>query len=204
MNAAVITLCVAIATFILQEGITNIIHGLIFRIFSKVHNGDRIEVVIDGVSYTGTVAKRNVRHVIIHDIQTNAEIIIPNHKIDLSVIKNTYNGKKEPNKYIVELPVSYENAENPEKSYLIKDEIYRVISECPLTIAQTPSIFINYKDSYVGYSFFVITNTIEDNFKACTEIKEKLMQRLAVKDIHIPFNVLDVNIKEGICLEKRN
>lgn len=197
MNAAIITLCVAITTFILQEGITNIIHGLIFRIFSRVHNGDRIEVVIDGISYTGIVAKRNIHHVTIHDIQTNAEINIPNHKIDLSVIKNSYNGKKEYNKYIVELPVSYENAESPEKSYLIKEEIYRVINDCPLTTAPTPSIFINYKDSYVGYSFFIITNTIEDNFKACTEIKEKLMQNLAAKDIHIPFNVLDVNINKG-------
>lgn len=197
MSAVVITLCVAIATFILQEGITNIIHGLIFRIFSKVHDGDRIEVVIDGVSYTGTVAKRSIRHVIIHDIQTNAEIIIPNHKIDLSIIKNTYNGKKEPNKYIVELPVSYENAENPEISEKIKAEIHHSIDICPLTIDHTPNIFINYKDSYVGYSFFVITNTIEDNFKACTEVKESLMQNLAAKDIHIPFNVLDVNITGG-------
>ena len=195
MSAAVITLCVAITTFILQEGITNIIHGLTFRFFSKVHNGDRIEVVIDGISYTGKVAKQSIRHVIIHDIQTNAEIIIPNHKIDLSVIKNSYNGKKEQNRYIVELPVSYQNAESPEISKLIKDEIYNAINDCSLTTAQTPSIFINYKDSYVGYSFFVITNTIEDNFKACTEIKEALMQKLALKDIHIPFNVLDVNVK---------
>lgn len=127
---------------------------------------------------------------------------IPNHKIDLSVIKTTYNGKKEPNKYIVELPVSYENAENPDTSAIIKAEIYKALELCSLTIAPTPSIFINYKDSYVGYSFFVITNTIEDNFKACTEVKESLMQNLAAKDIHIPFNVLDVNIKEGICLEK--
>ena len=183
MSAAVITLCVAIATFILQEGITNIIHGLTFRFFSKVHNGDRIEVVIDGISYTGKVAKQSIR------------IIIPNHKIDLSVIKNSYNGKKEQNRYIVELPVSYQNAESPEISKLIKDEIYNTINDCSFTTAQTPSIFINYKDSYVGYSFVVITNTIEDNFKACTEIKEALMQKLALKDIHIPFNVLDVNVK---------
>ena len=80
-------------------------------------------------------------------------------------------------------------------SKLIKDEIYSTINDCSLTTAQTPSIFINYKDSYVGYSFFVITNTIEDNFMACTEIKEALMQKLALKDIHIPFNVLDVNVK---------
>ena len=77
---------------------------------------------------------------------------------------------------------------------MIKDEIYKTINNCSFTTAQTPSIFINYKDSYVGYSFFVITDTIEDNFKACTEIKEKLMQQLAIKNIHIPFNVLDVKV----------
>lgn len=198
MSAAVITLCVAIATFILQEGITNIIHGLIFRIFGNVHNGDRIAIFIDGITYTGTVSKRTIRHIIINDIQTNAEIVIPNCKVDMSVIKNSYNGKEEHNQYIVELPVSYPDAENEIKTTLIRNTIAKVINDCKWTTAPTPSIIVNYKDSYVGYSFFVITNTIEDNFKACSWIKEKLLQTLAKEDIHIPFNVLDVNIKEII------
>ena len=196
MNAAVITLCVAIATFVLQEGITNIIHGLIFRVFGDVHNGDRIEIAIDGVTYTGTVSKRTIRHIIINDIQTNAEIVIPNCKVDMSVIKNSYNGKEEHNKYIVELPVSYPDAEDEMKTTLIRSTIARIISECEYTTAPSPSIIVNYKDSYVGYSFFVITNSVEDNFKACSWIKEKLVQTLAKDDIHIPYNVLDVNIKE--------
>lgn len=198
MSAAVITLCVAIATFILQEGITNIIHGLIFRIFGNVHNGDRIEIFIDGITYTGTVSKRTIRHIIINDIQTNAEIVIPNCKVDISVIKNSYNGIKEHNRYIVELPVSYSDAEDKTKTTLIRNTIAKIINDCEWTTAPSPSIIINYKDSYVGYSFFVITNTIEDNFKACSWIKEKLLQTLAKEDIHIPFNVLDVNIKEII------
>ena len=196
MSAAIITLCVAIATFILQEGITNIIHGLIFRIFSNVHNGDRIEIFVDGTSYTGKVAKRNIRHIIIYDIQTNAEIIIPNCKVDMAVIKNTYNGLDTHNKYIVELPVSYHDAEDVKKSALIKETIYGILDECEWTTASTPNIIINYKDSYVGYSFFVITNCIEDNFKACSWVKEKLMQQLAFQGIHIPYNIIDVNIKE--------
>lgn len=196
MSAAVITLCVAIATFILQEGITNIIHGLIFRIFGNVHNGDRIEIFIDGIAYTGTVSKRTIRHIIINDIQTNAEIVIPNCKVDISVIKNSYNGIKEHNRYIVELPVSYPDAEDETKTTLIKNTIAKVINDCEWTTAPSPSIIVNYKDSYVGYSFFVITNTIEDNFKACSWIKENLLQTLAKDNIHIPFNVLDVNIIE--------
>jgi len=175
MDAAIITLCVAIATFILQEGITNIIHGLIFRVFSRVRDGDRIVVVVDGISYTGTLKRRTVRHVVINDIQTNAEIIIPNSKIDYATIKNSYNGRSEHNRYIVELPVSYENAENPKISEMIKTEIVSVLQDCELTTNDTFNIFINYKDSYVGYSFLVITKTIEDNFKACSWVKENLI-----------------------------
>ena len=196
MGAAVITLCVAIATFILQEGITNIIHGLIFRIFSNVHNGDRVEIFVDGTSYTGIVAKRNIRHITIKDIQTNAEIIIPNCRVDMAIIKNSYNGKSEHNKYIVELPISYSDAEDESKTTLIKSIIIKTLSECEWVTGNTPSIIVNYKDSYVGYSFFVITNTIEDNFKACSWVKETLIQRLAKEDIHIPFNVIDVNINQ--------
>ena len=114
----------------------------------------------------------------------------------MSVIRNSYNGVKEHNKYIVELPVSYPDAEDEMKTTLIRSTIAKVISDCEWTTAPTPSIIVNYKDSYVGYSFFVITNTIEDNFKACSWIKENLLQTLAKEDIHIPFNVLDVNIIE--------
>ena len=195
LNAAIITLCVAVATFILQEGITNIIHGIIFRLFSRVHDGDRIEIFVDGTSYTGTISKRNLRQIIINDIQTNAEIIIPNCKIDMSIIKNSYNGKEEHNKYIVELPISYHDAENSASSAIVKDTINKTINDCKLTIAPTPNIIINYKDSYVGYSFFVITASVEDNFKACSWIKETLLQTLAEKNIHIPFNTIDVNVK---------
>ena len=102
---AVVTLCVAIATFILQEGITNIIHGIIFRTFSKIKIGDRIEILVDGTTYTGILAKQTIRHIVVNDIQTNAEIIIPNNKIDSAVIKNSYNGRKRRNKYVIELPV---------------------------------------------------------------------------------------------------
>ena len=194
MSAAIITLCVAIATFILQEGITNIIHGIIFRLFSGVHNGDRIEISVDGTFYTGIVSKRTVRHIVIYDIQTNAEIAIPNSKVDISVIKNSYNGLDKPNKYIVELPVSYSDAESNLKSAMIKETIHKVINDCELTTEDTPSIILNYRDSYVGYSFFVITNSIERNFRACSWVKEHLMQELAQNGIHIPYNVLDVNI----------
>lgn len=194
MSAAIITLCVAVATFILQEGITNIIHGIIFRLFSGVHNGDRIEISVDGTFYTGIVSKITVRHMVIYDIQTNAEIAIPNSKVDVSVIRNSYNGLDKPNKYIVELPVNYSDAENESKSTMIKETIHKVIADCELTTKDTPSIILNYRDSYVGYSFFVITNSVEKNFKACSWVKEHLMQELAKNDIHIPYNVLDVNI----------
>ena len=194
MNAAIITLSVAIATFILQEGITNIIHGIIFRMFSNVHKGDRIEVQIDNTSYTGIISRQTIRHIVINDIQTNAEIIIPNCKIDLGIIKNSYNGKDNHNRYVVELPVSYKDAEKPEISEMIQTEIRKTVNECTLTTEDIPNIYINYKDSYVSYTFLVITNTIEDNFKACSHIREKLMQRLASKNIHIPYNQLDINI----------
>lgn len=195
MSAAIITLCVAITTFILQEGITNIIHGIIFTLFSDVHKGDRIEVCVDGITYTGTISKRTIRHIIINDIQTNAEIIIPNCKIDLSVIKNSYNGKSNHNRYIVELPINYSDAEKPEISEMIQSEIRKVVDDCILTTGPVPNIYINYKDSYVSYTFLVITNTVEDNFKACSYIREKLMQNLAIKGIHIPYNQVDIHIK---------
>ncbi|MBR6404310.1 MAG: mechanosensitive ion channel [Eubacterium sp.] len=195
MSAAIITLCVAIATFILQEGITNIIHGVIFRLFSHVSIGDRIEILIDGTNYTGTLSKITIRHVVINDFQTNAEIIIPNSKIDCSLIMNTYNGYDKHNRYIIEFPVSYQDAEDTEKSEIIKAEIKKSVVECPMTIENVDIIYINFKESFVAYTFFIKTHTIEENFAACSWVRENLMQRLAPFDIHIPYSTMNVNLK---------
>ena len=196
MSAAIITLCVAIATFILQEGITNIIHGIIFRLFSHVDKGDRIELLIDGITYTGYLEKVTLRHAVIKEFSTNAHIIVPNSKIDCSLIKNADIGHEQLNRYIVELPVSYRDAENPETAEIIKREIKGVIRDCPLTTDNEFKVFINFKESCVSYSFFIRTQTVEENFEACSWVREVTMQRLAEKGIHIPYSVLDVKLNE--------
>ena len=179
MGAAIITLCVAIATFILQEGLTNIIHGIIFRLFSHVDKGDRIELLVDGITYTGYLEKVTLRHAVIKEFSTNAHI-----------------GHEQLNRYIVELPVSYRDAENPETAEIIKQEIKGVIRDCPLTTDNEFKVFINFKESFVSYSFFIRTQTVEENFEACSWVREVTMQRLAEKDIHIPYSVLDVKLNE--------
>ena len=91
---------------------------------------------------------------------------------------------------------SFKDAENPERSELIKAEIKKSILECPFTIDKVNTIYINFKESYVAYTFFIKTHTIEENFKACSWVRENLMQRLAVMDIHIPHNTLDINMND--------
>jgi len=194
MNAAVITLCVAIATFILQEGLSNIIHGIIFRLFSHVKKGDRVQLLIDGNTYTGYLETITLRHTIIKEFSTNAHITVPNAKIDCSLIKNEAIGYEQLNRYIVELPVSFHDAENPETAEIIKQEIKGTIHDCPLTTDNEFKVYINFKESFVSYSFFIRTQTVEENFEACSWVREHTMQRLAKKGIHIPYSVIDVKM----------
>ncbi|MCR5226060.1 MAG: mechanosensitive ion channel family protein [Eubacterium sp.] len=196
MNAAVITLCVAIATFILQEGLSNIIHGFIFRFLSHVKKGDRVQLLIDGNTYTGYLEKITLRHTIIKEFSTNALITVPNAKIDCSLLKNEALGYEQLNRYIVELPVSYRDAEDPETAEIIKQEIKGAIRDCPLTTDNEFKVYINFKESFVSYSFFIRTQTVEENFEACSWVREKTMQRLAKRDIHVPYSVLDVKLNE--------
>ncbi len=92
--------------------------------------------------------------------------------------------------------MSYRDAENPETAEIIKREIKGVIRDCPLTTDNEFKVFINFKESFVSYSFFIRTQTVEENFEACSWVREVTMQRLAEKGIHIPYSVLDVKLNE--------
>lgn len=202
------SLIIVVLGFVFQEGLSNIIHGCIIFIFKPFEINDRIQITIDGEIISGYVKNINLRHTSIITIIDNSICIIPNSKLDNSVIKNLSN-KKISNKYPLTIPISYNDASDKYKRDLAKKIFKKAIFNNKYTLNEKgennrdnedsknidkniDSIFIkiDYDNSSVNMTSFIITNTIEENIIACSEIKEIILDEFAKNNITIPFNTV--------------
>lgn len=206
------SLIIVILGFMFQEGLSNIIHGCIIFIFKPFEINDRIQITIDGEIISGYVKNINLRHTSIITIADNGICIIPNSKLDNSAIKNLSN-EKINNKYPLTIPISYNDASNKYKRNLAKDIFKNAIFNNKYTLNgrnsndkdknNIDSIFIkiDYGDSSVNMTSFIVTNTVEENIIACSEIKEIILDEFAKNNITIPFNtvtnIIEINNNEN-------
>lgn len=198
------SLLVVVLGFVFQEGLSNIVHGFIILLFKPFELGDRIHVTIDNDIISGNVSNINLRHTTITGIIDNAPLIVPNSKLDLSTIKNYSNGK-DFNKYPIKIDISHKDATDTNKRSLIKNIISSAILEHPLTIDMRENkdepLFVKVElcESTVRLTCWIITASYEDNFKACSEITEILLDKFQENNIQIAipgqilFGNIDVN-----------
>ena len=192
------SLLIVVTGFIFQEGLTNIIHGFIIIIFKPFEIGDRVEVSVNGESINGYVTSINLRHTVITTVADNAESIIANSLLDKSTIKNLTMQEAE-NRYPLTVSITYEHAQNPLKLRAAKRIISEEILKNPLTLDlredKSEDLFVNvaFAASSVDLTCFVNTKTPEDNYKACSQIKEELLRRFKINDIDFAYNHLELS-----------
>ena len=190
------SLIVVVLGFIFQEGLSNIVHGFIITLFHPFEVGDRVEVVVGSEKITGYVRAMTLRHTVVCNIIDNAECIIPNSVLDSSMIRNLTSSQG--NRYPVVINITYEDAQKPEKMKKAKELISEAILEHRKTIdtRKDPSrpLFVNvsYQDSSVSLTCFVTTKTAEDNYLACSEIREAILAKFAEHDISFAYNHLQL------------
>ena len=185
------SLIVVVLGFIFQEGLSNIVHGFIITLFHPFEVGDRVEVVVGGEKITGYVCAMTLRHTVVRNIVDNAECIIPNSVLDSSMIRNLTSS--DGNRYPVVVNITYENAQDPEKMKRAKELISESILEHRKTVdtRKDPSrpLFVNvsYQDSSVALTCFVTTKTAEDNYLACSEIREAILTKFKENGIDFAY-----------------
>ena len=190
------SLIVVVLGFIFQEGLSNIVHGFIITLFHPFEVGDRVEVVVGSEKITGYVRAMTLRHTVVCNIVDNAECIIPNSVLDSSMIRNLTSSQG--NRYPVVVNITYEDAQKPEKIKMAKELISEAILEHRKTIDTrkdpTKPLFVNvaYQDSSVALTCFVTTKTAEDNYLACSEIREALLAKFAEHEIGFAYNHLEL------------
>lgn len=103
------SLLVVVLGFVFQEGLSNIVHGFILTFFKPFDIGDRVNVTIDGVQITGYIQSINLRNTIIRNVYNNSSVIVPNAKMDLCVIDNSYFDENSVNSNFLDIEITYES-----------------------------------------------------------------------------------------------
>ena len=175
------SLIVVVLGFVFQEGLSNIVHGFILSVFKPFQLGDRISVTVDGERITGYVQAIDMRSTIIVNVMNSSHVIVPNSKMDLSVIDNTYFGREQISSNFLDLSVTYE-------SNLLKamDIVSEVILAHPMVqkareknkITGPLNVLVrDLGDSGIYLRATVMTLTVEENFTACSDIRRDLVLR---------------------------
>ena len=195
------SLLVVVLGFVFQEGLTNIVHGFILSVSKPFRIGDRLQVKIDGETITGYVESMNLRSCVIRNVLNSSNVIVPNSKLDLCVIDNSYFDGDAPSSNFLDAEFSYESdlehaievmgqavADHP----MVAEERKRLGESGPVGV-----MVRELASSGIALRATVVTRTVEQNFQACSDIRRELVKRVNA-DPKIEFAYPCVQIVTGI------
>ena len=103
------SLLIVVLGFVFQEGLSNIVHGLILLVFKPFEIGDRVRVTVNGTELTGYVTTINLRSTVIRNLINSASLIVPNAAMDTAVIENAHYAENAYTTGLIDLSVTYES-----------------------------------------------------------------------------------------------
>ena len=191
------SLLVVVLGFIFQEGLSNIVHGMILAIFKPFNIGDRVEITTGNGVISGYVKELTLRHTTIRGLTDQADTIVSNALIDTSTIRNLTVGKdniRQPLTVSLPYPDAMDASRLDKAKAILREETLnnpRTVD--PRSDPEEP-VFINVKlaDSSVELTVFVYTRTAEDNYYAMSEIQEALLKHFAAEDLEFAYPHLEV------------
>lgn len=164
------SLVVAILGFAAQSVLADIIAGIMIS-FSKPFNiGERISLKNNNI--VGIVEDITLRHTVIKCFN-GVRTIIPNSIINKELIQNSdFNSDESGNYFEIELPLNVDFDAND-----IINNIKQIIDHNPLVLNKENNLV--YISKITKESIFIKTTiwtkTIDDNFKACSDIRIALL-----------------------------
>ena len=181
------SLIIALLTFSAQQVLGNVISGITL-IFSKPFEiGEKIKVVNNGnIVCEGIVIRMTVRHTEIR--ANNGQVsIVPNSVIDSNIVVNSNTIENIGNYFEVE--VSYESDIEKAQS-LLRDlilEIPEIVNKNDIRI-----LVSRFESSGVVLKTTIWTETLDDNFKACSELRKSILINFPKQGVVIPYNTITV------------
>ena len=171
------SLLVVVLGFVFQEGLSNIVHGFILTFFKPFDIGDRVNVTIDGVQITGYIQSINLRNTIIRNVYNNSSVIVPNAKMDLCVIDNSYFDENSVNSNFLDIEITYESdLDHACEVFSQIIDSHPLVKAAKKPQAEPTKILVSQLGaSGITLRASVVTATIEENFTACSDIRKELI-----------------------------
>ena len=182
-GSGIVALAVSLSA---QESLSNIVSGLFISLYRPFKVGDRIKLVNSGV--VGYVESITLRHTVIKTL-TNTRITVPNSVLNKEIIENS-NLVETIASYYVDVSISYES--DIDKARRIMADI---VGGHPLYVdvrkskseEKVPVLMRAFESSGVALRARVWTKTVDDNFKACSDIRIELLRQFRKAGIEIPY-----------------
>ena len=182
-GSGIVALAVSLSA---QESLGNIVSGLFISLFRPFNVGDRIKLVSSGV--VGYVESITLRHTVIKTL-ANTRVTVPNSVMNKEIIENS-NLVETMASYYVDVSVSYES--DIDRARRIMADI---VGSHPLYVdvrkskseEKVPVLMRAFESSGVALRARVWTKTVDDNFKACSDIRIELLRQFRNAGIEIPY-----------------
>ena len=181
------TLLIALVTFAAQHVLSNVISGIAISSAKPFDIGDKVKVISTGGSIVseGIIVDINLRHTIIKRYDGQCDII-PNSVMDSSVISNTNLIDTVGN--FIEFEISYDSdldlACNLLKSIIVNNELTLNTDE------NTSVVVKDFTSNGVVLRVLVTTSSLDDSFKACSNIRKQILKDFSENNIHIPYQTI--------------
>ena len=188
-----------------QDSFGNLLSGLFISLFKPFEVGDRVKLVNSGI--TGYIEDMTLRHTIIRTFMNNSRVIIPNSTINSEIIENSSFQSAIASNF-VDVSISYEsdlelaikllaNAIGSHELYLDQ----RTPAQIEAGAAKVGVSVTSLGESSVNLRAQMWTRTVDENFRACSDVRIRIMEDFRANGIEIPYN--RVVILDGHRREKR-
>ena len=191
------SLIVVVLGFVFQEGLTNIVHGLILSVFKPFKTGDRVHITIDGEGITGFIVSMDARHTVIQNVVNSSRVIVPNSKMDMCLIENNYFEGNQTASSFLDVRITYESDLDRAMEILSRlTEKHPNVQRLREARGIRDPIAVNIRElgeSSICLRVAVVTSTVDENFAACSDIRHDLV--IAYKeepDVEIAYPHLKV------------
>lgn len=175
------SLIVVVLGFAFQEGLANIVHGFILSVFRPFEIGDRVSALIDGERVTGYITEITARHTVIRNVANSAYVVVPNAKMDLAMIDNSYFDKGSMRTAFLDAQITYES--DMERAIAIMEEAVRthpIVAKAreEKNITTPANVLVReLAPDGICLRAIVTTLTVEESFGVCSDLRRQLVHR---------------------------
>lgn len=182
------SLLAVVLGFACQKALEDLIAGLLISICQPFELGDRVAVSELGLS--GRVEDITLRHTVIRTYNSS-RMIVPNSRMSHAVIENAHYSDASSVGFL-DASITYES-DIREAERIMK----KVIRDNPRTIDDDPAFFVrSLDDSGVSVRGMVRTSSIDENFRACSEIRAALLYEYPAHGVEFAYPHTDITVRK--------